>query len=162
MGMIPRRHDSLCWVVWAVRLALSLIRRFLNRSSLCSTVQSHDVPSPSLACVEAFSLSSTTNSEVSGEETHCSFVELILWTTKARLTPKPSGSTRLSGQYINFILRSRKPYILRATNHGVWWWSYHNTFLKSPSCTIYVGLAQARPNNLLGAQWLLTSSGNSG
>jgi len=35
------RHDSLCWVVWAFVL-LS---------------QSHDMPSPSPACVEAFSLS---------------------------------------------------------------------------------------------------------
>ena len=38
MRIIPRRHDSLCWVVWAAHLALSLIRRFLNRSSLCSAV----------------------------------------------------------------------------------------------------------------------------
>ena len=36
-------------------------------------------------------------------------------TTKVRLTPKPSGSTRLSGQYIDFLLRSQDPYILRAT-----------------------------------------------
>ena len=37
-------------------------------------------------------------------------------TTKVRLTPKPSGSTRLSGQFIDFLLRSQKPYILHATN----------------------------------------------
>jgi len=39
-------------------------------------------------------------------------------TTKVRLTLKLSGSTRLSEQYIDFLLQSRKPYILHATNCG--------------------------------------------
>ena len=46
-------------------------------------------------------------------------------TTKGRLTPKPSGSTRLSWQYIDFFLWSQKPYIMRPTA-ACGWRSYHN------------------------------------
>ena len=60
----------------------------------CLRVTACSLPLPP-ALKPSLSLSSTVNSEVSGEET-------LLQITKARLTPKQSGSTRLSGQYIDF------------------------------------------------------------
>ena len=74
------RHDSLCWIVWAVHLALSLIHHFFNHSSLCSAVSSSESQhalSLSRLHWSLLSLSSTANSEVSREETRWSFTELI-------------------------------------------------------------------------------------
>ena len=69
------------------KVSKSLIRRFLNRSSLCPTAsESHCALFLSHLCWSLLSLSSTANSKISGEETRWSFVKFILWTTKARQT----------------------------------------------------------------------------
>ena len=116
------------------KVSKSLIRRFLNRSSLCPTAsESHRALFLSHLRWSLLSLSSTANSEISGEETRWSFIKFIhvLWTTKARLTPKQSGSTRFSGQYIN--LQSTSLSILEALHT-----SCDQAWRVGDSCTIMI------------------------
>ena len=83
---------------------------FLNRSSLCSAVsKSRRALSLSHLRWSLLSLSSTANSEVSGEETRCSFEFCTIHTVnyKSKTNTEQSGSTRLYGQYIDFQSTSR-------------------------------------------------------